>query len=111
VVISMTDVNGTTLNTPTVPGTYAIFQGTGTAPPKSANLNVRVIDSNCADVPAAEAKATTGTVTLSSISGDTFAGSFDVVLDSGDHLTGSFDPEPCPGIQAALDSTANPVCM
>jgi hypothetical protein len=111
VTIELEDVNGATLNTPTVPGTYSIYQGTGTAPAKSASLQVRVIDSTCTDVPTMEAKATTGTVTLSLVSGNAFSGSFDVVLDSGDHITGSFDPEECPAIQTAINSTGTPICM
>ena len=111
VLISMSDVTGTTFNTPTVPGTYSIYQGSGAVPPKTASLSVRVLDTTCADVPTMEAKATTGTVTLTAVSGDAFTGSFDVVLDSGDHLTGSFDPEGCPAIQTAINSTGTPVCM
>ncbi len=111
VVIELEDINGTTFNTPTVPGTYSIYQGTGTAPPKSASLQVKSVDSNCADIPTMEAKATTGTVTLASVSGNAFSGSFDVVLDSGDHITGSFEPEECPAIQTAINSTMTPVCM
>ncbi len=110
VLLEMFDVNGTTLNTPTVPGTYAIFQGTGTPPAKSAVFAVKAIDAACKDIPTSDAKATTGTVTLASVSGNVFTGSFDVALDSGDHVTGSFEPEACPAIQAAIDSTATPTC-
>ena len=39
-----------------------------------------------------------GTVTLDSVSGDVFSGTFDIVLDSGDHVTGAFHPSACPGL-------------
>jgi len=105
VLITLFDVNGTTLNTPTVPGTYAIYQGSGTPPSKTASWDASVTDATCNEIDASGATATTGTVTLSGISGNTFSGSYDVVLDSGDHVTGSFDPEACPDIQKAIDST------
>ena len=111
VLIEMFDVNGTTFNTPTVPGTYAIYQGTGAAPPKSALLSVKEVDVNCKDIATSAAKATTGTITLTGVSGNVFSGTFDVALDSGDHLTGSFSPEECPALQTIIDSTAaTPTC-
>ena len=109
--IILIDVNGTTFNTPTAPGTYTIFQGSGTPPAKAASFGASVLDATCKDVPTSDATATTGTVTLSAVSGNVFSGSFDVTLDSGDHVTGSFDPEECPGLQAATGSTTTPSCM
>lgn len=104
VVITLFDVNGTTLNTPTAPGSYTIFQDSGTPPSKAASWFASVNDATCNEIDASGATATTGTVTLSGISGNAFSGSYDVVLDSGDHVTGSFDPEACPDLQKAFDS-------
>src|SRR3569623_210888 len=98
VIITVADVNNLTLTTPTAPGMYSIYQG-GMAPAKAATLEVKFSDLNCNDISNMDAKATTGTVTLSEISGNAFEGSFDVVLDSGDHIKGSFDPSECPQIQ------------
>lgn len=103
VIITVADYANLTLTTPTAPGTYSIYQG-GSAPPKAATLQVKVSDLNCADVPGMDAKATSGTVTLSTVSGNEFAGSFDVVLDSTDHIKGSFHPMECPQIQSAIDN-------
>ncbi|MGE5182999.1 MAG: hypothetical protein ACM31C_13095 [Acidobacteriota bacterium] len=109
--ISLETVNGTTLNTPTMPGTFAIYQGSGTPPAMAATLSAKVYDATCKEVTTDTGTATTGTVTLTAISGNQFSGHYDVVMDSGDHITGSFDPEPCPALQTALDSTTPPACM
>jgi hypothetical protein len=103
VIITVEDVNNLTLTTPTAPGMYSIYQG-GSAPPKAATLQVIVDDVNCNKVDNMGAKATSGSVTLTTVSGNTFAGTFDVVLDSGDHIKGSFNPSECPAIQSAIDN-------
>lgn len=111
VAIVLFDVNGTSTSTPTAPGTYTIFSGSGTPPAKSASLSVAVTDAMCHDVAAQDASGVTGTVTLSSVSGNQFSGSFDVVLDSGDHVTGSFDPQACPALATALNNSSPSSCM
>jgi hypothetical protein len=111
VALLLGDVDGTTFNTPTAPGTYSIYQGYGTRPAKFASFAVSVFDATCHVVTAQEALSTSGTVTLSSVSGNRFSGSFDLVLDSGDHVTGSFDPEECPVLATRVNSTTPPSCM
>jgi hypothetical protein len=64
-------------------------------------------DLNCAAISNNGAKATSGTVTLTKVSGNTFAGSFDALLDSEDHITGSFSPDECPAIQSAIDNSGS----
>jgi hypothetical protein len=103
VIITVADYANLTLTTPTAPGTYSIYQG-GTPPDKAATLQVVMTDLNCATIDNMGAKATSGTVTLTKVSGNTFAGSFDALLDSEDHITGSFSPDECPAIQSALDN-------
>lgn len=103
VVITVADYANLTLTTPTAPGTYSIYQG-GTPPDKAATLQVAMTDLNCNPIDASSAKATSGTVTLTKVSGNTFAGSFDALLDSEDHITGSFSPDECPAIQSAVDN-------
>jgi len=103
VIITVADYANLTLTTPTAPGEYSIYQG-GTAPPKAATLQVVMTDLNCAPISNNGAKATSGTVKLTSVSGNTFAGSFDALLDSEDHITGSFSPSECPAIQNAIDN-------
>lgn len=103
VVITVGDYANLTLTTPTAPGTYSIYQG-GSVPPKAATLKVTFSDLNCADIANMDAKATSGTVTLTSVSGNAFDGTFDVVMDSTDHIKGSFHPMECPQIQSAIDN-------
>jgi hypothetical protein len=106
VVITVADYANLTLTTPTAPGTYQIYQG-GTPPDKAATLQVVMTDLNCAAISNNGAKATSGTVTLTKVSGNTFAGSFDALLDSEDHITGSFSPSECPAIQSAIDNSGS----
>jgi hypothetical protein len=104
VAITLADVAGLTFSTPTVPGTYAIYQSRTQAPPKAATLQVLVDDTNCSRIANQSATATSGTVTITSISGNHFGGKFDVVVDSTDHITGTFAPTECPGIQTYYDN-------
>jgi hypothetical protein len=101
--IILFDVNGTTTNTPTAPGTYTIAQG-GTPPAKAAAFQVSSSDATCKDVATESVAAVTGTVTLTAVSGNKFTGSFDVVLDGGDHLTGAFTPSECPALATPSSS-------
>ena len=48
-------------------------------------------------------------MTVTSVDGAVFRGNFDIVLDSGDHITGSFEPAACPAI-VEQDTTA-PSCQ
>ncbi|HSN25222.1 MAG TPA: hypothetical protein VLT45_03020, partial [Kofleriaceae bacterium] len=47
------------------------------------------------NVGANDAVADSGMVVLTGVSGGTFSGTFDVVMDSGDHVTGTFDAPTC----------------
>lgn len=89
---------------PTVTGAYTIAAQTGL----SASFSALVSDAQCQDIASAEAFGSAGTVTLSTISGNVFAGHYDVTLDSGDHVTGNFDPEPC---TALIASGVNDMCL
>jgi hypothetical protein len=48
-----------------------------------------------------------GSVMVTAVAGDVFAGSFDVTLDTGEHLTGTFNPTACP----SLNSVTPMPCM
>ena len=108
--IVLFDINGTTFTTPTAPGAYTIYQS-GSPPPKAATLSVFAVDATCAGIDSAQAAGATGTVNLTGVSGNAFDGNFDVALDSGDHITGSFSPGECPAIQTVLNSTSAPICQ
>lgn len=106
-IIVVGNVSGTSATAPTAPGTFTVQAQTGA----SAVWNAIVTDSTCNDVTASEAKGTSGTVTLTSVGTNDYAGKFDVTLDSGDHVTGSFSPEPCPAFATAVASGMNPTCI
>jgi hypothetical protein len=107
-VIGLLVVNGTTISAPTTPGTFTI----SSSPSGNAGVwDAIVTDASCMDVAASEAKGTSGTITLTSINNGAFDGHYDVVLDSGDHVTGSFSPESCPALATAINSTTPPSCI
>lgn len=111
VILLMTDFDGATSTLPKAAGTYSIFQGGGLPPPKIALFSISVSDATCQDVDVQSADGATGTITLGAISGDKFSGSFDVVLDSSDHVTGSFEPGACPELNARLNNSTKPSCI
>ncbi|NVB77856.1 MAG: hypothetical protein HOV81_05620 [Kofleriaceae bacterium] len=110
IVIELADVAGAMTTTPTAPGTYEIYPNTGSRPAKSASLVTGAFDDACESVDDATASGQSGTVTLSSINGDVFAGSYDVVLNTGDRITGQFAPSACPALRAAAASTDAHTC-
>lgn len=111
ILIDLRDVSGGTKTAPAAPGTYTIYPDTGTEPPKAASLTTGGYDGSCQSVDAAAAQAQSGTVTLTSVTSGVFAGSFDVTLNTGGHLTGSFDPNPCPQLATAAASTDQHSCL
>jgi hypothetical protein len=104
--VTLTMFSADTITPAGSPGDYTIGATTG----NSASWNAVVTDSMCQDVQVREAIAIAGTVTLAKIEGNAFSGSFDVTLDSGDHITGTFDPAACAGMQNLVDATTPPTC-
>jgi hypothetical protein len=99
---------GQTVSAPTAPGKYTVVSNPMSLPPKSAFVSAIVLDMTC--MPTTAATATSGTVTITGVKPNVFAGSFDVKLDSGEHITGNFSPDACSAIQTFLDSTTTPTC-
>jgi len=104
--LTMFEATATSIDPAGSPGDYTIGGTTGNV----ASWNAVVTDQMCQDVLASEATGTGGTVTLTKIAGNAFSGSFDVTLDSGDHVTGTFAPAACAGMQNFVDATAPPIC-
>ena len=102
--IELRDVNGSTKTAPTAAGSYTIYPNTGSEPAKSASLTVGAFDNACQLDDNLAASAQSGTVTLTSVAGGVYKGSYDVVLNNGTHLTGSFAPAACPKLATATDS-------
>jgi hypothetical protein len=99
IIISLADVSGMSYSPPTEPGTFMVRYDT-TVPPQLAYFQVLVHDAMCNDILMPTALGAGGTVVLTGVDGDRLAGHYDVTLGSGDHVTGSFDPEPCPALGA-----------
>ncbi len=90
-----TDANGSA-SPPSAPGDYAIAPGGLPAHAPNALLAdvwYQANDASC--LPATKHQALSGKVTLTAISAAGAQGTFDVVLDTGDHVTGSFDARTC----------------
>jgi hypothetical protein len=71
------------------PGTYAISP----SGPVVANVGFVVQDASCHD--ATSIGAVSGSVTIGQVTSTSIDGSFDVTMQSGDHLTGSFSAPTC----------------
>jgi hypothetical protein len=97
VTIQLRDVAGDVMTAPTAPGTYTIYPDSGSEPPKAASLLAGGYDGSCQPIDGDAAAGQSGTVTLTSV--------------SGGHITGTFDPEPCTELAAALASTDQHSCM
>ncbi len=95
-----TTTGGYTTAPPTAPGTYTVDNANTLHPMKRAALLLFVKDGMCNDASELDAIGTdVGTVELTGVDGDKFSGHFDdVPLDSGDRISGTFDPEPCPAL-------------
>ena len=104
IVIDLVDVNGANTTAPTAAGTYTIYPNTGSRPAKSASFISGAFDAECMLDDVADASGQSGSVVLTSAAAGKFAGTYDVVLNTGDHVTGSFDPTACTELQTAASS-------
>jgi hypothetical protein len=107
--IELADVGGANTTAPTAAGTYTIYPNTGSRPPKSASFVTGRFDSDCMLDDAADASGQSGTVVLTAL-GAKYTGTYDVVLNTGDHATGSFDAASCTELQTAVTNNQH-VCM
>jgi hypothetical protein len=101
ITIELRDVNGAVKTAPTAPGTYTIYPNTGSEPAKSASLIAGGLDDTCQLDDDLSASGQSGTVTLTSVTGGVYAGSYDVVLNTGEKVAGSFAPTGCPALATA----------
>ena len=91
---TLVDQNGS-LRTPLGPGTYTVQRGAT----RFAAASYIVTDASCKYVPADTATASSGTVTLTGVSGRgaawSYEGTFDLTFDRGDHVIGRFNSASC----------------
>ena len=79
---------------PVASGTYTINTGS-TMLPHGATVEGNILDASCVNNADNAALASSGSVTLSGVANGTFSGTFDVLMDSGEHITGSFAAPTC----------------
>jgi hypothetical protein len=101
VIIDLGDNN----SPPTAPGVYTVSNAI-TPTGLYANVYANATDSNCQLINVPPPSATSGTVTLTGVDGSAYSGTFDVVFDGSDHVTGSFATVNClPSGSASGDTT------
>jgi hypothetical protein len=113
VLLQLFDVTSTTFTAPSVPGTYTVITPT-TQPPfptTFAEVHAWLTDDNCTAPLASDAGGNSGSVTVTAVNGNTYTGTFDVNLDTNEHITGSFTPTECPALHAWLGSNTPPTCL
>ncbi len=96
--------NQSSRKAPVSPGVYTANTSAGGA--YSAHIAIveaRTSDENCVTVLAQSSLHSTGTVTLTRVDNGSYAGTFDLTMDSGDRFTGSFDAPDCPAIAGTSD--------
>ena len=99
------DYNGALTSAPTAPGTYTV----STTASKRAGAQYIQLDANCQNT-VGSVFSVSGTVTLTSVNNGSYAGTFDLTLNSGDHITGSFSASNCPGLVPFL-ALVQPACV
>lgn len=91
---------------PTGAGTYVIYSS-GAQPTKLAVAQYFQTDASCNETQIT--LATSGTITITSVSNGNLSGTFDLTFDSGDHVTGSFSATNCNALLSVL-ANPNPTC-
>jgi hypothetical protein len=79
---------------PVAPGTFPVLETTVIG--LGSDGAYFKADSSYRDIDADSAQIRGGSVTLTSVSGGIYAGSYDLTMDSGDHVSGSFTAPYCP---------------
>ena len=107
---SLTDVDGKTgaATAPSGSGVYTVVGKSGQPQAHTAGVAWVSLDQMCGK--AAQADGVGGTVTLSTASPSGYTGSFDLTLDSGDHVSGHFDSTSCGALAGELDDMTEPPC-
>jgi hypothetical protein len=109
------DVTGTTTTAaPGAPGTYPIVDVTSQVPPgpRLAFAYTSRLDANCGNPADAQTGSVSGSLVLTDVHDGVYAGTFDIVLDSADHITGEFHPTACRTLPAIFSgSNPAPSCV
>jgi hypothetical protein len=93
--VSATD-DPSTSTPPVAPGTYPILARAASGP--GADGAFFETDLNYQTINADSSQVRGGSVTLTSIAGGTYVGSYDFTMDTGERITGSFSAPYCPNL-------------
>jgi hypothetical protein len=115
------DGGSATLVPPSAAGAFTVFAGAGAPPTRNAAVVAALTtDSSCHSDPSLAAAGVSGTVQLTAIDGQAYAGSFDLQVAAGvdasgnaigptERVTGAFSTKVCPGLAAIFSGP--PSCM
>jgi hypothetical protein len=106
ITIELADVAGAATTAPTAAGTYTIYPNTGSRPAKSASLTTGRFDSACSLDE--DGSGQSGSVILTTVAAGKYAGSYDVVLNTGERVSGTFDPQVCAELGVSSSNTCKP---
>ncbi len=109
-VLFLADVNAATgaIEVPSGTATYLLFTvGSGSPPAHFAVASFGVNDASCKEIAAQSATAVSGTVTLTGNANGAYAGTYDLVFDSGDRVQGAFHTAACQGLATFLSSNSH----
>lgn len=108
--IFLTEVNPATgsFQAPAGTGEFPVFViGSGNPPPRFAVASFAVSDASCKRIAARSAAAVGGSVTLTGNADGVYTGTYDLLFEGGDRVTGSFHPAPCRGLAGYLASDSH----
>src|SRR5262245_3815754 len=108
--LGVTDANGAP-TPPSAPGTFTVTTQQFTANANVALANFVALDANCQELAAQTAISQSGTVNLTGVSNEAYSGTFDMMLDSNDHITGSFSAASCPALGAVITNGTLVSCI
>ena len=103
-ILLLADVNPNLIaSAPAGTGTFTVYDFSaglagGLPPAHAAVVSFGVDDASCVQDDTKSATGKSGSVTLTRNSGGSYAGSYEVTFDSGDHVTGTFGTTACPGL-------------
>jgi len=102
--IGVANVTASNFSAPTGTGTFTVYPSSSVGLGNAAVVEYVATNATCQ--PIADIEATSGTVTLTRVDNNGYAGSFDITFSDGSHVTGNFTASRC----AALSDTISGAC-
>jgi hypothetical protein len=101
-----------TSTAPPVPGTYTIIDSVTPPAPgdRRATISTNTFEAGCHDSGEHDTVGVSGSITVTRVADGILDGTFDVMLSSGDHITGTFEPVMCDALAGPPGVRVPPVC-